>query len=207
METAMPEANRWNHSAPRVELDHRARQARIQLDLIEQMIVLRPAAGSSLFRRILSHFSVAMVERRPQVFQTRGPLSNRRPPRRDLIRLGPVARFVFSRPQASVHNAIDPLKDRGKGTHAGCAAKCAARLRFGQDSLDFLYLDPVNLRNLCDLHPVPQPSADLGDVRCRNFARRGGFVAVAGRREYGAAFAGYRPCTSRNRWSCGPRRL
>lgn len=80
METAMPQANRWNHSAPRVELDHRARQARIQLDLVEQMIVLRPAAGSSLFRRILSHFSLAVVARRPQVFQTRGPLSNRRPP-------------------------------------------------------------------------------------------------------------------------------
>lgn len=80
METAMPEANRWNHSAPRVELDHRARQARIQLDLVEQMIVLRPAAGNSLFRRILSHFSLAMVERRPQASQTRGPLSNRRPP-------------------------------------------------------------------------------------------------------------------------------
>lgn len=65
------------------------------------------------------------------------------------------------------------LKIAGKGANTGYAAKRAARLRFGQRSLDFLYLDPVNLRNLCDLHPVPQPSADLGDVRCRNFAGRG----------------------------------
>ena len=48
METAMPKANRWNHSAPRVELDHRARQARIQLDLIEQMIALRRGGGEFL---------------------------------------------------------------------------------------------------------------------------------------------------------------
>jgi hypothetical protein len=82
MEVAMPKANQWNCSAPRVELDHRARQARLRLEQIEQLIALHQAAKTSWFRRILSCFTVTMDEDRSRSRQTSRPLSNRRPPPR-----------------------------------------------------------------------------------------------------------------------------
>ncbi len=60
----MPKANQWSCSAPRVELDHRARQARLRLEQVEQLIALHEAAKTSWFRRVLSRFSVTMVEDR-----------------------------------------------------------------------------------------------------------------------------------------------
>ncbi len=68
MEIAMLEATQWSRSAPRIELDHRARQARLQLELNEQLIALRAAAKTPLLRRILSPFCVAMVEDRAQAY-------------------------------------------------------------------------------------------------------------------------------------------
>lgn len=68
MEIAMLEATQWNRTAPRVELDHRAREARVQLELTAQLIALSSAAKTSLLRRILSRFNVAMVEDRAQAY-------------------------------------------------------------------------------------------------------------------------------------------
>lgn len=62
MEIAMLEATQWNRSTPRVELDHRARQARLQLEFTAQSIALSAAANTSLLRRILSRFNGVMVE-------------------------------------------------------------------------------------------------------------------------------------------------
>ncbi|MBV8739610.1 MAG: hypothetical protein JO007_20625 [Alphaproteobacteria bacterium] len=40
----MPKANPWNRSVPRVELDHRAREARLRLERLERRLVPRAAA-------------------------------------------------------------------------------------------------------------------------------------------------------------------
>jgi hypothetical protein len=45
----MSRQNLWNNSLPRVELDQRARDARLQLDRVERLAVPRLAAVSSLF--------------------------------------------------------------------------------------------------------------------------------------------------------------
>ena len=47
MEGAMPKANLWNRSVPRVELDQRAREARLQLEELERLLVRRAAVARS----------------------------------------------------------------------------------------------------------------------------------------------------------------
>jgi len=48
----MPTANLWNRSVPRVELDQRAREARLRLEQLERLVPRTFATGSWL-RRIL----------------------------------------------------------------------------------------------------------------------------------------------------------
>jgi hypothetical protein len=43
MEGAMLKANLWSESVPRVELDRRAREARLRLERIERLLMLRGA--------------------------------------------------------------------------------------------------------------------------------------------------------------------
>ena len=45
----MSKQNLWNNSVPRVELDQRARDARLQLDQIQRLAVPRLAGVLSLF--------------------------------------------------------------------------------------------------------------------------------------------------------------
>jgi hypothetical protein len=76
----MLRANLWNKSVSRVELDQRAREARLRLERIERQLLPRALTRSPL-RRLLylcrgGIFVSASRERR-----TRGPLSNRRPSR------------------------------------------------------------------------------------------------------------------------------
>lgn len=78
VEGAMPRANLWNNSAPRVELDQRARDARLRLEQIERRLAPRAAVTASWLRRVLGFFSFGEG---PQGRRTRGPLSNRRPSR------------------------------------------------------------------------------------------------------------------------------
>src|SRR5271166_2446940 len=106
MEIAMPKANQWSCSAPRVELDHRARQARLRLEQIEQLIALHEAAKTSWFRRILSRFSVTMVEDRSRGRQTRMLLSNRRPPPRQNHKAWTDGAVCFSAASAARRAAI-----------------------------------------------------------------------------------------------------
>lgn len=74
----MPKANPWNRSVPRVELDHRAREARLRLERLERLLVQRAAATGSWLRRALCLFSVRTYTKGEQGRRTRGPLSNRR---------------------------------------------------------------------------------------------------------------------------------
>jgi hypothetical protein len=78
MEGAMLRTNLWNESVPRVELDQRARDARLRLEQLERLLAPRAAAARSWLRRVVCLFSFGYGSRgdRPQ-----GPLSNRRPSR------------------------------------------------------------------------------------------------------------------------------
>jgi hypothetical protein len=84
MEGAMLKVDLWNKSVPRVELDQRARDARLRLERVERLLVPHDAATRSPLRRLLylcsGVFASASRERRP-----RGPLSNRRPARTPTI--------------------------------------------------------------------------------------------------------------------------
>ena len=48
MERAMPTANLWNRSVPRVELDQRAREARLRLEQLERLMPRAAAIGAWL---------------------------------------------------------------------------------------------------------------------------------------------------------------
>jgi hypothetical protein len=65
-----------NKSVSRVELDQRARDARLRLERIERLLVLRAAVTNSWLRRFsFGRYTGAQGRR------TRRPLSNRRPSR------------------------------------------------------------------------------------------------------------------------------
>jgi hypothetical protein len=72
-------ANLWNKCVPRVELDQRARDARLRLERIERLLVPRAAVTASWLRRVLRRFTVAGHGVSSRGRQIRGPLSNRRP--------------------------------------------------------------------------------------------------------------------------------
>ena len=75
----MPKGNLWNKSVPRVEYDHRARDARLQFEQLERLLVTRDAATGSrtirLFRLLV--FSVSGTARRGG--RSTGSPSDRRP--------------------------------------------------------------------------------------------------------------------------------
>ena|SRR6266404_326946 len=81
MEGVMPSKNLWNTSVPRVEADHRARDARLRLERIERLLVPRAAVANFWLRRVLGLFRLGLHGNASQGNRTRGPLSNRRPPR------------------------------------------------------------------------------------------------------------------------------
>ena len=70
--------NLWNKSVPRVELDQRARDARLRLEQLERLLMPRAAVARSWLRRVVCLFSFGYGSREDR---TRGPLSNRRPSR------------------------------------------------------------------------------------------------------------------------------
>jgi len=53
----MLRANIWNESVSRVELDQQARDARLRLEPIERLLVLRATLTDSWLRRVLWLFS------------------------------------------------------------------------------------------------------------------------------------------------------
>jgi hypothetical protein len=53
MESAMLKGNQWNKNVPRVEYDHRAREARLRLIQLERRLVSRDAVKAfGVFRRV-----------------------------------------------------------------------------------------------------------------------------------------------------------
>jgi hypothetical protein len=75
----MLKAELWNKSVSRVELDQRARDARVRLERIERQLVLRAASTHSSLRRLLYLFSSGISVSASRESRTRGPLSSRRP--------------------------------------------------------------------------------------------------------------------------------
>jgi hypothetical protein len=74
-------ANLWNKSVARVEIDQRARDARLRLERIERLLVPRAAVTASWLRRVFCRFSFAGSGAGSRGGQIRGPLSHRRPSR------------------------------------------------------------------------------------------------------------------------------
>lgn len=77
----MPKENPRKRSVPRVEVDHRAREARLRLERLEQLLVPRAAATGAWLRRALSLFGARSNSEGARGHRTRGKLSNRRPDR------------------------------------------------------------------------------------------------------------------------------
>ena len=68
-----------NRSASRVEIDQRARDARLRLEQIEQLLVSRTVVPASSLSQVLCHFGFARPGESWRASRTGGPLSNRRP--------------------------------------------------------------------------------------------------------------------------------
>ena len=75
----MMRTNLWSKSVPRVELDQRSRTARLRLERIDRLLIPPVAVTHSRLRRLL--FSVGIYGGAPRESRTRGPLSDRWPPR------------------------------------------------------------------------------------------------------------------------------
>jgi len=68
-----------NRSASRVEIDQRARDARLRLEQIERLLVSRAVVTAWSLSRVLCHFGFARPGEGWRASRTRGPLSNRQP--------------------------------------------------------------------------------------------------------------------------------
>jgi hypothetical protein len=79
MEGAMLKAILCNKSVPRVEIDQRARDARLQIEQIERLLVSRAAVTAARLRWIFYLFTFATPGEGWRSNRTRGPLNNRRP--------------------------------------------------------------------------------------------------------------------------------
>jgi hypothetical protein len=79
MEGAMLKAILCNKSVSRVEIDQRARDARLRLEQIERLLVPRAAVRLPRLRRLLSLLSIGEYGWRQQRGRIRGALSDRRP--------------------------------------------------------------------------------------------------------------------------------
>jgi len=82
----MHRINFWSRSLSRVELDQRAREARLRLERIERLLVPRAAMRQPRLRRVLSFLSVGEYRGGPPKSRVRGrPLSDQRPSRMPTI--------------------------------------------------------------------------------------------------------------------------
>jgi hypothetical protein len=83
-EGAMPKVDRWYNGVPRVELNQRARDARLRLERLKRLLVPRTVMTGFWLRRVVCFFSFDQYES-PQGHQARGPLNNQRPSRMPTI--------------------------------------------------------------------------------------------------------------------------
>jgi len=81
----MMRTNLWSESVPRVELDQRSRAARLRLERIDRLLMPPAAVTRSPLRRLLGLLSAEKHAGAPQDSRTRGPLSDRWPPRMPAI--------------------------------------------------------------------------------------------------------------------------
>ena len=81
----MMRTNLWSESVPRVELDQRSRAARLRLERIDRLLMPPAAVTRSPLRRLLGLFGAGIYGGAPQDSRTRGPLSDRWPPRMPAI--------------------------------------------------------------------------------------------------------------------------
>ena len=65
-EGVMPRSNPWSRNMPRVELDQRSREARLRLERIDRLFILRATATHSRLRRLLYLFTVRRYGGLPQ---------------------------------------------------------------------------------------------------------------------------------------------
>ncbi len=94
----MPKAKLFDNSVPRVELDQRARDARLQLEHVERLLAPRHAMAAYWLRRVLFRFSFGTFGDRARGSRTRGLPSNRRPSRTPRIhQIRSPARGAFCR--------------------------------------------------------------------------------------------------------------
>ena len=81
----MLRAKLCNESVPRIELDERAREARLRLERIERQLLPRAAVTRFPLRRLLYLFSGGVYPGASRESRTRWPPSNRRPSRQFMI--------------------------------------------------------------------------------------------------------------------------
>jgi hypothetical protein len=79
MEGAMLKAILCNKSVSRVEIDQRARDARLRLEQMERLLVSRTTVTASWLRRVLYLFSFGRHGVGSRTSRIQGPLNNRRP--------------------------------------------------------------------------------------------------------------------------------
>lgn len=75
----MSKTEAGNRSVSRVELDQRARDARLQLERLERLVVPRAVVTASWFARMVCLFGFGRSVDGSQTGQIHGPLSNRLP--------------------------------------------------------------------------------------------------------------------------------
>lgn len=74
----MPRANLWSSSVPRVELDQRAREARLTFERVERRLAPPVRKAGFWLRRLLRRCGLGMLGGRLRGSHTRGPISTGR---------------------------------------------------------------------------------------------------------------------------------
>ena len=85
----MPKANPWSNSVPWVEIDDRAREARLRFERMEQLFVY-PQAKRSWLRRVLFGLRLGRSRYRSRAGQNNSPLRARQPRLRRVHRASPL---------------------------------------------------------------------------------------------------------------------
>jgi hypothetical protein len=75
----MPSIKFWSRSLSRVEIDQRSREALLQFERMERLLIWRAAVRQSRLRRVLYLFRVSIHRGAPEERRARRPLSDRRP--------------------------------------------------------------------------------------------------------------------------------
>ncbi len=75
----MPRTDLWSGSVPRVELDQRSRDARLELERLERLFLPCAAATHSRLKRLLCLYRLGRSRGERQISRTERPLNDWRP--------------------------------------------------------------------------------------------------------------------------------